>query len=134
MLITWAAKRTFGERTSRRNRSPYLDHVDGTDLAPVVSLKPETGKERGKRHLSSMRAEYETSEPDSPLYVELKEWRSQTAKDQGVPAYIVFNNRTLAEIAAHHPTTHDELLEISGIGQTKAERYGDALLDMINSR
>lgn len=134
VLITWAAKRTFGERTSRRTRSPYLDHVDGTDQQPVLKLQAETGTERGKRHLSSMRAEYEESEPDSPLYLELKEWRTETAKEQGVPAYIVFNNRTLAAIAAQHPTTHDELLQVSGIGPTKAERYGDALLDLINTR
>ena len=134
VLITWAAKRTFGERTSRRSRSPYLDHVDGTDKAPVVSLKQETGNERGKRHLRAIRADYEDSEPDSPLYLELKQWRSETAKEQGVPAYIVFNNRTLAAIAAQHPTTHDELLEVSGIGPTKVERYGDALLELINTR
>jgi len=134
VLITWAAKRTFGERTSRRNRSPYLDHVDGTDVAPVLKLKEETGKERGRRHLSAMRSEYEDSEPDSPLYIELKQWRTDTAKEQGVPAYIVFNNRTLAAIAAQHPTSHDELLEVSGIGPAKAERYGDALLEMINTR
>jgi DNA helicase-2/ATP-dependent DNA helicase PcrA len=134
VLITWAGKRTFGERQARRNRSPYLDHVDGTDLAPVIPLKAETGKERGKRHLKSLRAEYEESEPDSPLYVELKQWRSETAKEQGVPAYIVFNNRTLAAIASQHPTTHDELLEVPGIGPAKAERYGDALLELITTR
>jgi len=134
VLITWAAKRTFGERTSRRSRSPYLDHVDGTDTAPVLKLKAETGNERGKRHLSSIRASYEESEPDSPLYIELKEWRSQTAKQQGVPAYIVFNNRTLAAIAADHPTTRDELLQVSGIGPAKADKYGDELLELINTR
>lgn len=134
VLITWAARRTFGERTSRRSRSPYLDHVDGTDLAPVVPLRKETGNERGKRHLREMRAQYEASEPDSPLYVELKQWRSDTARDQGVPAYIVFNNKTLAAIAAMHPTTRDELLEVPGIGPTKADRYGQELLELINTR
>ena len=134
VLITWAAQRTFGERTSRRSRSPYLDHVDGTDQAPVLSLAPETGKERGKRHLTAIRADYEESEPDSPLYLELKQWRAETAREQGVPAYIVFNNRTLAALAAQHPTTHDELLQVSGIGPTKAERYGADILDLINTR
>jgi len=136
VLITWATKRTFGERTAKRSRSPYLDHVDGTDLAPVLELASdtETVNERGKRHLSSIRSSYEDSEPDSPLYIELKQWRSETAKEQGVPAYIVFNNRTLAAIAAQHPTTHDELLEVSGIGPAKVERYGDELLDLITTR
>ena len=81
-----------------------------------------------------MREQYDNSERDSPLYLELKQWRSDTAREQGVPAYIVFNNRTLAAIAAQHPTSHDELLEVSGIGPAKAERYGDEILDLINSR
>jgi len=135
VLITWAARRTFGERTSRRNRSPYLDHVDGSDKAEsVLKLQAETGNQRGKRNLSAMRTIYEDSEPDSPLYLDLKKWRSDTAREQGVPPYIVFNNKTLAAIAAQHPTTHDELLEVSGIGPSKAERYGDELLEMINAR
>lgn len=134
VFITWAARRAFGERTSRRSRSPYLDHVDGTDTAPVIKLAPESGKDRGKRHLSSIRSNYEDSEPDSPLYIELKQWRADTAREQGVPAYIVFNNRTLAAIATQHPTTHDELLDVSGIGPTKAERYGNELLELINTR
>ena len=134
VMITWAAKRTFGERTSRRSRSPYLDHVDGTDKPPVLKLQEETGQERGRRHLSSIRARYDDSEPDSPLYLELKQWRSDIAQDQGVPAYIVFNNRTLAAIAAEQPATHDELLGVSGIGPTKAERYGESLLEFINTR
>ncbi len=134
VLITWAARRTFGERSSRRTRSPYLDHVDGTDKAPVLKLQEETGQQRGKRHLSSIRASYDDSEPDSPLYLELKQWRSDTAREQGVPAYIVFNNRTLAALASQHPTTHDELLEVSGIGPTKADRYGKEILDLINTR
>jgi DNA helicase-2/ATP-dependent DNA helicase PcrA len=134
LRINWAAKRTFGERTSRRSRSPYLDHVDGTDLLPTIPEPVETGSDRARRHLSKMRADFEASEPDSPLYVELTEWRLATAREQGVPAYIVFNNRTLAAIAAAHPTTIDELLEVSGVGPAKAARYGDDVLTLINSR
>ncbi len=134
VLITWAARRTFGERTSRRQRSPYLDHVDGTDKAPVLKLEEESGKARGRRHLNSIRAEYKDSEPDSPLYLELKKWRSDTAREQGVPAYIVFNNRTMAALAAAHPTTHDELLEVAGLGAAKIEKYGDELLALMTTR
>jgi len=135
VLITWAQRRTFGERSSKRTRSPYLAHIDGTDTAEVLPLnKPESGKSRAKRHLSQMRDEHNSSEPDSPLYIELKEWRLEAAREQGVPAYVVFNNRTLAAIAASQPATEDELLEISGIGRTKAERYGPAVLELINTR
>ena len=68
VLINWAAKRKFGERTSRRSRSPYLDHVDGSDeLNTTPKVEPES--KRARRHLSQMRTDLESSEPDSPLYV-----------------------------------------------------------------
>ena len=135
VVLNWAEKRTFGERAARRNRSPYLDHLDGSDAPEALPVaKAETGRERGKRHLAAIREQYDSSEPDSPLYVELKEWRLETAREQGVPAYVVFNNRTLAEIAAAQPATEDELLEISGVGPTKVERYGDDVLDLIRNR
>ena len=90
VLITWAAKRTFGERQAKRSRSPYLDHVDGTDEQRdnVISLAPETGKQRGKRHLKAIRDDYDNSEMDSPLFQELREWRSVMSKEEGVPAYV----------------------------------------------
>ncbi|MEM7093947.1 MAG: ATP-dependent DNA helicase UvrD2 [Actinomycetota bacterium] len=135
VLLNWAEKRTFGQRSQRRNRSPYLDHLDGGESsAPSFDSRPETRKDRAKRHLSAMREDWENSEPDSPLYVELKEWRLETAKAQGVPAYVVFNNRTLAEIAAMQPGTEDELLQVSGVGPTKVERYGAEVLELIRSR
>ena len=136
VFLNWAERRTFGERTSRRNRSPYLDHVDGTDHdEPALPLRSkETGRDRGRRHLAKMREDYENSEPDSPLYIELKEWRLETAKANGVPAYVVFNNRTLAEIAAAQPATEDELLEISGVGPAKVEKYGADVLELIRNR
>ena len=49
-----------------------------------------------------------------------------------MPAYIVFNNATLADMCARRPRDLDELLEVSGVGQRKAERYGEAFLAEIN--
>ena len=135
IVLNWAEKRRFGERSARRNRSPYLDHLDGSDAPEALPHeRTETARERGKRHLAAMREHYDDSEPDSPLYVELKEWRLETAREQGVPAYVVFNNRTLAEIAATQPASEAELLEISGVGPTKVERYGDEVLELIRNR
>ena len=62
----------------------------------------------------------------------LKTWRSATARTAGVPAYVVFNDATLYEIAALRPQNDDDLLSISGIGPVKLERYGEAILAMVN--
>jgi superfamily II DNA helicase RecQ len=63
--------------------------------------------------------------------VRLKEWRLDQARSQGVPAYVVFNDRTLEALAALRPTTEEALLAISGIGPAKLDSYGDDLLDIL---
>ncbi len=74
----------------------------------------------------------ELGDEDAGLYARLAELRSRLAGEQGVPAYIVFNNATLADMCARRPRDLDELLEVSGVGQRKAERYGEAFLAEIN--
>jgi DNA helicase-2/ATP-dependent DNA helicase PcrA len=63
-----------------------------------------------------------------PSYRVLKDWRRQRASEDGVPAYVVFHDRTLAEIAQRHPTTEGELAAVSGVGPARLERYGEAVL------
>ena len=63
-----------------------------------------------------------------PLLQALREWRLAAAREHGVPAYVVFHDSTLEAIAAARPRTLDDLRAISGIGATKLERYGEALL------
>ena len=61
----------------------------------------------------------------------LRSWRATTAKEQAVPAYVVFNDKTLAAIAERRPATMVELSTISGVGEAKLERYGDAVLEVL---
>lgn len=61
----------------------------------------------------------------------LRAWRAATAKEQAVPAYVVFNDKTLAAIAERRPATMVELSTISGVGEAKLERYGDAVLEVL---
>ncbi len=58
----------------------------------------------------------------------LRAWRAETARAQGVPAYVVFHDATLRQIAEHCPTTLAHLGRISGVGEAKLARYGDAVL------
>ena len=66
-----------------------------------------------------------------PLMGELKALRTRLAQAEGVPAYIIFSNATLADMAVKLPTTMEGLLEVSGVGSVKAARYGAAFLDVI---
>ena len=65
-----------------------------------------------------------------PLLKALRDWRVATARDHGVPAYVVFHDATLEAIAVIRPQTLDDLRGISGIGAKKLERYGSALLSI----
>jgi len=69
--------------------------------------------------------------PDAQLLDKLKAWRYTEAQAQSVPAYVIFHDRTLAGIAAAQPQTLDQLAAISGIGAKKGERYGAAILALL---
>ncbi len=69
--------------------------------------------------------------PDPALFQRLREWRSEVARRQGVPPYLVFHDRTLNELAASRPADLVALAALPGIGRSKLDRYGQALLDII---
>jgi ATP-dependent DNA helicase RecQ len=65
------------------------------------------------------------------LYEALRLWRRETAAEQGVPPYVIFHDRTLAEIALFRPATLSDLAMIGGVGQTKLDHYGQAVLQVV---
>ncbi len=70
---------------------------------------------------------------DAGLLEELKALRTRLARAQNVPAYVVFSDRTLAELATHRPKTVRAMREIHGVGDAKLERYGAAFLEVISA-
>lgn len=72
------------------------------------------------------------ADEDAPLLSALKAKRRALAEAAKVPAYVVFNDRTLIEMAEKRPNSLDEMARISGVGAKKLERYGDEFLSVIN--
>ncbi|MEP5621197.1 MAG: RQC domain-containing protein, partial [Hyphomicrobiales bacterium] len=70
---------------------------------------------------------------DRLLFERLRRLRTQIARDQGVPPYVVFPDATLAGMASARPVTSDGLLDVSGVGQSKLEKYGEAFLDLVEA-
>ncbi|WP_431883370.1 DNA helicase RecQ [Micromonospora gifhornensis] len=62
----------------------------------------------------------------------LRAWRGATAKDQGVPAYVIFHDATLRQIAADAPSSLAELSRISGVGENKLAKYGEQILEVLS--
>ncbi|MGW4157393.1 DNA helicase RecQ [Micromonospora chersina] len=66
-----------------------------------------------------------------PVFERLRAWRAATAKEQGVPAYVVFHDATLRQIATEAPTSLAELSRISGVGDNKLAKYGEGILAVL---
>jgi DNA helicase-2/ATP-dependent DNA helicase PcrA len=72
------------------------------------------------------------ADPD-PVFDLLRRWRRERAQAEGIPAFVVFHDRTLAEIARLRPGSAGELAEVTGVGPAKLERYGEEVLRALAS-
>ncbi len=70
---------------------------------------------------------------DRALYEKLRAFRRETAERKGVPAYVIFTDMTLKNLAAKKPTNIFELMNVNGIGADKAEKYGTAIIGIVKS-
>lgn len=75
----------------------------------------------------------ETFEYDTELFEILRALRFEIAQEQGVPPYVVFGDKTLKEMAAKRPQSKEEMLEVSGVGEVKFDRYGTRFLVALQS-
>ncbi|MCX7149305.1 MAG: DNA helicase RecQ [Rhodocyclales bacterium] len=106
----------------------------------TLSLRKQARRLRGKKHrpsqesaLAGRRSDAGTplAAADAPLFEVLRAWRADLAREQGVPAFVILHDKTLRELAARRPASLPDLLGVPGIGQAKADRYGEALLRLL---
>ncbi|GCD45106.1 DNA helicase RecQ [Streptomyces paromomycinus] len=69
-----------------------------------------------------------------PVFEELRAWRGRTAKEQGVPAYVIFHDATLREIATARPSSLGELGTVNGVGENKLAKYGEQILAVLSEQ
>lgn len=123
----------FGENL--RTCDDACDSCSGADV--VLSAKAVVNKSRGRKREDG--ADSGAARPprgigndvDASLFEQLRATRKRLADERGVPAYVVFSDATLLQMAAHKPRTSGELAQISGVGPTKLSRYGEEFLDTI---
>ena len=90
-------------------------------------------KKKKRRGQKESETEHTTDELHPELMERLREWRSAKARENGSPAYTVCTTRSLLAISNHLPQNYDELRMMPGIGATTVKRYGDELLDIVDS-
>ncbi|MEV0278495.1 DNA helicase RecQ [Streptomyces sp. NPDC050610] len=80
---------------------------------------------------SAKRAPVDLPEAALPVFEALRAWRGATAKEQGVPAYVIFHDATLREIATAAPASLAALGSVNGVGENKLAKYGQQILDLL---
>jgi DNA helicase-2/ATP-dependent DNA helicase PcrA len=131
LFISSARKRDSVHGSSKRKRSRFLNQIQPAKPAAKVHRPARAAATSTRKKSGRLRTAKANEPPDSPELSRLKEWRRKRAKEDEVPAYIIFNDKTLHALVDAAPTTEDELLEVSGIGPAKVERYSDELLELL---
>ncbi|WFE69150.1 DNA helicase RecQ [Thiomicrospira sp. R3] len=91
-------------------------------------------KETARSNKSAKKSASSLSEENQDLFETLRTLRRQIAEQQNVPAFVVFGDVSLIDMAQKRPQTEDDFLEVSGVGQAKLERYGEAFLTLIRAQ
>ena len=99
------------------------------ELRKIAASATSKGERRGRAAAPPI-----VSDADSELLDSLRTLRTRLARAQNVPAYVVFSDRTLVELATHRPSTLAAMREIHGIGDAKLERYGAEFLAVMEPR
>ncbi|MBA2529927.1 MAG: HRDC domain-containing protein, partial [Euzebyales bacterium] len=124
LWLSWAQRRTgYSGKLVPRRPSRLLYNL-GDDA-------PQSGAASGRRAAKKATAPFDPERVDATVVERLRSWRSDRAKADAVPAFVVFNDRTMVALAAQLPADREELLAVSGIGPAKADRYGDDLLRLL---
>ncbi len=92
------------------------------------------GANATKSSAKPKQAEQDLSETELELFTRLKEIRSSLAQKQNVPAFMIFHDKTLRDMARKRPKTIDDMAEVHGVGKAKLQRFGTAFIDVLNTR
>jgi DNA helicase-2/ATP-dependent DNA helicase PcrA len=142
LALSWALARSPGGRQSRKP-SRFLNGIAPqarADSAPARSRRNRGAATRCRICNNSLttpaaimlrRCETCAADIDEDLLLRLKAWRLETAKEQKVPAYVIFTDNTLIAIAELLPDDESALIAIPGIGARKLEQYGPDVLDLV---
>ncbi|MEV7013607.1 DNA helicase RecQ [Streptosporangium sp. NPDC051022] len=122
LLLTEASAEVLGRRRQVMLRRP-----------PQREPRKETARETraAKTPKGRRPAPVDLPEEAVPVFERLRAWRAATAKEQGVPAYVIFHDATLREIAAGAPSSLAELSTVNGVGENKLAKYGQEILDTL---
>lgn len=104
-----------------------------TVVMKMAKERPKEKKEKGKTP-KALRSAVDGAEIDRGLFEKLRVLRLEIAREEKVPPYIVFSDKTLAAMCARMPRNRQEMLEVSGVGEAKYAKYGERFLDALGEQ
>ena len=109
----------------------FLVHEKNPTLTLVLRYRelPDAARPSAESPRKDWRAELDAD--GKRMYDELRLWRGRKAKHEGIPPYLILNNRELAELAMKRPASLTKLREIDGIGEAKSARWGEEMLALL---
>ena len=140
--------RYFGDPAASRGTCDGCDNCLGVKYEAPAADRPVRQRSRTRRAPDDRhaargsalpgaatvdRAELVLGAEDAALFAELKQLRGTIAREERVPAYVVFPDRTLAEIAVRRPRSRGALAEVRGVGPAKLDRYGEQFLEAVRN-
>jgi ATP-dependent DNA helicase RecQ len=120
----------LGIHVGKERQQPAAARTRRERAAPAAGSRG-TARPRGTQGESEPAAEIVLDGADAQLFAALKSLRSSIAREEKVPGYVVFSDRTLAEMAARKPRSTASLLDVRGVGQAKLDKYGERFLAAI---
>lgn len=125
LLLSWAERREMRGREGRRQPSRFLVDLRPPRPAPHIRELPGspvvTAADRGPKRGAS----------DDPVFAALRAWRSEKAREAGMPPYVIAHDATLTSIAEDRPRTKAGLRRVKGMGPAKVDEYGDEILAIV---
>jgi DNA helicase-2/ATP-dependent DNA helicase PcrA len=125
--LSWAARRETRGREGRRQPSRFL--LDLRPRGATAAAGERRVRDLGGPPVAATRVR--PGDDGDPVFAALRAWRTSTARDEGMPAYVIAHDSTLAAIAEARPTTLAGLRRVKGMGPAKLEKYGDGILETL---
>jgi DNA helicase-2/ATP-dependent DNA helicase PcrA len=123
LALSWAERREVRGREVRRRRSRFLDALVERPARRLVEIPPAFEERPARARAADGVAD--------PVVAALREWRTQRARADQVPAFVVAHDTTLAAIAEARPQTLPQLRRVRGMGPAKLEKYGEEILEAL---
>jgi ATP-dependent DNA helicase RecQ len=102
------------------------------ERAVALRREPERAPRAAKAAKARSVDPVDLPEEAMPVFEALRAWRTATAKEQGVPPYVIFHDKSLREIATRSPSSLAELGGVNGVGENKLAKYGQQILDTLS--